>query len=212
MTVGLRSCDRFYENGTLVAMADLLRGAQLVVADYENYLPYSSSPNRSLASWFGYDRDLLDELSSLLGFSYNLTIIETAGYTYEQQLHNELDERGGDLILTYWNPTSARRATTMMLTGHRTNNRVLYSKKKIGNRAARTDSLVWERMMAVKRPFSDGLWLTLGCLFIVNMLATYAVEYDNPDFECESTRVGKLLHSLCALLPPFSSYLRSLLG
>ena len=84
---GQMSCDEraLDDNGSRVEANHLLRGRQLILADYRKFAPFSFSPNGTMADWTGYDRHLIDELASLLGFTYNLTIVEEEG-SYNDQV------------------------------------------------------------------------------------------------------------------------------
>ena len=104
-------------NYSSMASKDMLRGKHLRVLDTK-WAPYATPDPSAAKGWVGLDIDLLNNLSWLLGFTFQ---VHDMGYPGEGESWTDVALRAqhhGDLLASYWSPSDERRNGAMMFKGH----------------------------------------------------------------------------------------------
>ena len=159
-----------------VAASDLLRQRRLRIFDVE-WPPFASRDTNvhapSGTGWVGFDIDLLDALSHLLGFEYDIVDM---GYPPENITWTEWAlslKNDADLTASFWVQQARRRDHAVMLNGHLDVSMVL-----VARRAHVETGFTAESLFSWSRPFSAAVWACLVPLVILSGFVDWLLERD----------------------------------
>jgi hypothetical protein len=95
----------------------MLDGKHLKIMELE-WAPYAIRDSSAPHGWRGFDVDLLDQLSWLLGFTFEMHDpgSPAPGETWDDVLFRA--ERSSDMIASWWGVTPARLERVLYLPGH----------------------------------------------------------------------------------------------
>jgi hypothetical protein len=104
-------------NYTSAEASDMLDGKHLKIMELE-WAPYAIRDSSAPHGWRGFDVDLLDQLSWLLGFTFEMHDpgSPAPGETWDDVLFRA--ERSSDMIASWWGVTPARLERVLYLPGH----------------------------------------------------------------------------------------------
>ena len=84
------------------------------------WAPFAIVDSSAPKGWSGYDIDLLDELATFLGFTYDIVDIgypdTVGGQTWTSHAANNIDN--GDLLMSFWFKNLERLKHLILLDGH----------------------------------------------------------------------------------------------
>lgn len=152
---------------------DMLKGKHLLVFDTK-WAPYATPEPEAPKGWVGLDVDLLDHISWLLGFTYE---IQDMGYPADGETWTDVALRAqyhSDMLASYWTPQPERRNGATMFRGHLDLSTVLVARREDASIAdQRLTSLTsWAR------PFSAQLWTSFVLLIILSGVIDWYLERD----------------------------------
>eukprot|EP00930_Biecheleria_cincta_P045737 TRINITY_DN31517_c0_g1_i1.p1 TRINITY_DN31517_c0_g1~~TRINITY_DN31517_c0_g1_i1.p1 ORF type:complete len:523 (-),score=57.11 TRINITY_DN31517_c0_g1_i1:353-1921(-) len=175
-----------------------LRGKHLLVSS-NSWAPYSIKQHANdIIAWWGHDIDLMNELAQYLGFTYSVVDLNSSyathgpdvtDGTYTPFLFHAVNL--SDLVLQPWDPTTYRRDVISFPQPFYDNSRVLVLKSP-----STKESDFWEIASQLLKPFTPTLWIAVACLFLVNAVVLFMLEWDQEDFQDEKTIIGGVSHSL----------------
>ena len=163
--------------------ASLLRGKHLRVMELDWY-PFAFKDSTAAQGWRGFDIDLLDEVASLLGFTYE--VHEASQLPSETRWTETLIRTVNDVDLwaSWWQRDQERMNHTVMLSGHIDASPTLVRPPL---EAAGGGGNLLKSFTTFILPFSYPLW---GCIILMVLLAGVV------DFMIERKEGGKITTSL----------------
>ena len=176
-------------NYTTARAQDMLKGKHLLVLDTK-WMPYAEPDPSSPVGWRGLDVDLLNQLSWLLGFSYE---IQDMGSPADGETWTDLAlkvQYEGDLLASYWSPSAERRDGAFMFKGHLDLSTVLIARLE----QASGDAALMKRLGSFSRPFTPGLWAAVIALVLLSGCIDWLAERDN----MPGHKVTSSLYEYCA--------------
>ena len=157
-----------------MAASEMLRGKHLVVNELD-WAPFAKKKTENgNASWAGIDMDILDRLSALLGFTYEIRLMDarTKGESWSDLLVR--DSPNADLTASYWTHSVERFDKVKMLKGHLDLAATLLARV---SGAAESKLSVWYRSFySFLSPFRFDLWLALLFLVVLSALVDFLIE------------------------------------
>ena len=152
----------------------LLRGHHLTTLDYA--WPLFATKNASAPSgWSGLDIEILDKLSSRLGFTYDVKEMTTlSGESWGAMLERMTLE--ADLVLSYWSPTSSRMNSSAFsfLYPH-----IDYSGVLVVRPVGASTAGFGSKLRTFFQPFSYALWASLIGLVLFSGMTDWLLEREN---------------------------------
>ena len=150
----------------------LLSGKHLRVSNTE-WRPYAWHDATSPSGWRGYDFDVLDQLSWLLNFTYeveDLGSLASGNYSsWTELLVDKVWE--ADLVLSYWVPDQERASRAVLLRGHLDLSTVFVAQREVAHGKSLN-----EYFTSWARPFDWSLWLAVVALVVVSGLVDWLTE------------------------------------
>ena len=140
--------------------ADLLRGAHLRIMEIE-WVPFAIRDTTTPLGWRGFDIDLLNSVSRILGFSFEIVeAVRAPAESYSELLLRTVD--GVDMWASWWLRDQERMNETSMLFGHIDASPVLVAPPP----TAEVETSLTESMITFFLPFSWVLWVCLVAMII----------------------------------------------
>ena len=167
----------------------LLRGRHLIVCEVnspplamskswtDEHGDYSAGPGRNVLDpttkdgWSGLDIDLLEEISTELGFTYEIQ--ERAAKNATEDWNDVLYQITPtcDVVGTYWTHTPKRRERVLFMTGH-----IDYSSSLIVRAKTTGDAPMSEKLTTFLMPFSPLAWVLLALMTVLTGFVFFTVE------------------------------------
>ena len=150
-----------------------LRGKHLRVADLV-WAPFASKDASTPTGWRGLDIDLIDHMSWLLGFTYDVHDMgyPSAGQTWTE--HVVVKQYDYDLVMSWWSNNAERRARAVQMKGHLDLSPVLVARIEMPEEAFNVESFTsWAA------PFSWQLWLLVVSLVLTSGAVDWFAERDH---------------------------------
>ena len=139
------------------------------------WAPFAIVDSSAPKGWSGYDIDLLDELATFLGFTYDIVDIgypdTVGGQTWTSHAANNIDN--GDLLMSFWFKNLERLKHLILLDGHVDVSPSLIARREV---VASNDAWSWDSLTSFMLPFSWTLWGCLLLLVLLSGLSDYVIE------------------------------------
>jgi len=158
-------------NYTTTPAQDMLRGKHLRVLDLY-WMPFAQPDADAPSGWSGMDVDLLNQVSWLLGFTFD---IEDMGYPAEgaSWTDHALEwQWHGDLMASFWVPQSDRRDNSIQLRGHLDLSTVLVARTE----TIETGTWTMDSVFSFLKPFELSLWLSFAVFVVLSGTVDFLVE------------------------------------
>lgn len=155
-----------------MSASDVLRGKHLRIWETE-WSPFAIVDPNSTHGWRGLDVDLLDQLSWLLGFTYELQDMGSPGDAQGGQTWTSLMydlQFGADMFASFWVPSVERHNTFSIIKGHLDLSGVMVSK----NRAE--SAITTNTFFAFAAPFDIWLWVAIFAVVLGSGMVDYFLE------------------------------------
>eukprot|EP00966_Prymnesium_polylepis_P013198 304748-Prymnesium_polylepis.1 len=140
-----------------------LRGKHVRVADLV-WAPFASKDASAPTGWRRLDIDLIDHMSWLLGFTYD---VHDMGYPSAGQSwtdHVVVKQYDYDLVMSWWAGNAERRARSIQMKGHLDLSPVLVARREIPEEEA----FSVESLTSWAAPFDWKLWLLVVLLVLAS--------------------------------------------
>ena len=150
---------------------DMLRGKRLRVMDLV-WKPFAHKNATAPKGWEGMDIDLLDQISWLMGFTYDIGDLgyPSVGQSWTQHVIEHQND--GDLIASFWVPSLPRRNQAIQLRGHLDLSLVLVARREYITEQEQLSEALW----SWSRPFSGSLWAAIIGLVIASGIVDWIAE------------------------------------
>jgi len=151
-----------------------LLGKHLIVMELA-WAPFASVDSTAPKGWSGYNIELMDELATLLGFTYEILDIGypngEIGETWTSHAISNIDN--GDVLMSFWFKNMDRMKELVFVDGH-----IDVSPGLIGLRSKEsgTDPWSWNSITSFMLPFTWTLWGCLLLLVILSGVSDYIIE------------------------------------
>lgn len=151
-----------------------LLGKHLIVMELA-WAPFASVDSTAPKGWSGYNIELMDELATLLGFTYEILDIGypngEIGETWTSHAISNIDN--GDVLMSFWFKNMDRMKELVFVDGH-----IDVSPGLIGLRSKEsgTDPWSWDSITSFMLPFTWALWGCLLLLVILSGVSDYIIE------------------------------------
>ena len=151
-----------------------LLGKHLIVMELA-WAPFASVDSTAPKGWSGYNIELMDELATLLGFTYEILDIgypnSEIGETWTSHAISNIDN--GDVLMSFWYKNMDRMKELVFVDGH-----IDVSPGLIGLRSKEsgTDPWSWDSITSFMLPFTWTLWGCLLLLVILSGVSDYIIE------------------------------------
>jgi hypothetical protein len=160
----------------------MLTGKHLKIMD-STYPPYAILDASAPHGWRGFNVDLLDQLSWLLGFSFDIHDMGSpgSGETWDDVLWRS--ERNADLLASWWGVSPVRMERVLYLPGHLDSSAVLVARRLHSNSGGD-----WmHALFAWSAPFAWPVWVCVVLLVLASGLVDWLVEvrpHDRLEKQC----------------------------
>ena len=137
------------------------------------WAPFAAKDPTAPKGWTGYNIELMDELASLLGFTYSVVDIgyPTTGQTWTE--HAIAYRNHGDVIMSFWFKNAERLKTLVFLDGHINVSPVLIARRE---QVAKDEAWSINSVFSFMLPFTWNLWGCLVVLVLCSGIADFIIE------------------------------------
>lgn len=149
-----------------------LVGKHLVIGELW-WGPFAIPDSTAPYGWTGFNIDLIEEMSEMLGFTFEIRDIgyPLANETWTTMIFRAIDDT--DLTMSFWIKNGARLKQIEFLEGH-----IDFSPGLVARRAQKEDLSywTWENLSSFMRPFTWLLWSALVGMVLVSGVADFIIE------------------------------------
>ena len=137
------------------------------------WAPFARIDATAPRGWTGFNIELMDELASLLGFTWSIVDIgyPTSGQTWAE--HAVAYSESGDLIMSFWYKNADRLKTLLFLDGHIDVSSLLVARREVQTVG---DTWSFNNVFSFMLPFTWNLWLCLVALVVLSGVADFVIE------------------------------------
>ena len=158
---------------------DILRGRHVVAGECD-YAPFGMPSTTHASGWSGIDISIMDRLSTLLGFTYEIRefpcVLSGPNHTTWTDILVEA-ANNNDVVLNYWDNQPERwDHGVLMLPGHYGN-----SYNLVSNVVARQNDAWYRSFYSYMDPFDFTLWFALGGVVLFSGVVDFLVERKHVD-------------------------------
>ena len=193
----------------------ILNGRHLILGD-ENWAPYNTF-DKVNSKWEGYNSDLIDQISLLLGFTFEIRDFRATAPTdvwsvpaadgggrYNAYLRGFAERRAAqaelDLLLSYWTVNTYRRSVPnlLMLSPHAQGSTPLLVTNSVDKNLviARPELPFTSAIRVALMPFTGVAWGVLAAIVALSTVVLAFLEWQQDDFESARSRGGGCLDAL----------------
>jgi len=149
-----------------------LQGKHLYVMELA-WAPFATVDATAPKGWVGFNIEVMDEIATLLGFTYEIVDIgyPGEGQTWTQHVVGNLDN--GDVVMSFWFKNSDRLRNIAFLDGHIDVSPGLIARRDM---TGRPDIWGWESLSSFMLPFTWTRWGCLGSLVVLSGVADWVIE------------------------------------
>ena len=149
--------------------SSMLRGRHLKIYEVD-WPPFATPDPSAPRGWSGFNIDLIQRASELLGFTFELQELSRAPGELDWNQALLRATPTSDLVLSYWARREDRLDAVTMLAGHIDMSATLLA------RLEERQSSILDSMLSPFAPFSFSLWLGLLAVVILSGLVDYLLE------------------------------------